>query len=723
MRRLILLFVLTQMMSSLGAQDCDTNYFPGGEPYWDTYHPVVNDIDNWKHYNTHDPTVYKNGDWYYMYSTDASWANLHETGALKRRSRDLVNWEFLGNAFDGIPQSAADFFLGGYNPDYTDVGIWAPFLFQYKDKYILYYSAPGGLDGVNLAYLGYAYSESADGPWEDQGVIITSIPGDTINAIDPTVVYDSLNHQLWMAYGSWHTGLYVVELDTATGGLKTPGDRGVKVATRPPGYGLEAPELSYRNGWYYLFATYDPLGTTYNVRVGRSRNPEGPYYDFNGVDMAEPSSNVPMIQAPYMFDNHPGWQGTGHCGVYNDKGSYYMFNQGRPSNEPAMMVLHVRKIFWIDDWPVVSPERYAGVPQCEIIPDSLAGEWEHMPLVYKSSGAYHSRSEELLLTSDGSFNDNAANTWTFEDDTLILNWSNGDIQKLIVFWGWDWENNCKTLLYTGMDTEGLCIWGKKVNRKAVDNYTQIIHGASYHVTNLHSHLLMDVAGGIPAPYASVRQKNPSGEPSQAWKIKETGDNYYYLFPGVGQDSFALELRNGSAANNTDIIVNPFDDSSKQKFFIYYNDEGYFRIHTKNSDLSSAVEVLGFSVEDGANVIQWEYLGGLNQLWRFNRIDSVPLDTVSVDTFTVENSLLTEELSVLRVYPNPSHDGNVIIDLSNITSTSGAESVIVDMRGVIIYKQKFAMPKMNKLELNLPKGIFIIQIQTNSKRYQKKLVIL
>src|SRR3989304_1061126 len=336
MKEFLLMIGFIGILMNSMSQDCDTNLFPNGRQYYDTYHEFASFPSQWKHFNTHDPTVYKDGEWFYMYSTDASWGGVNENGALKRRSKDLVNWEFLGNAFDGVPQSAVDFFRNNGNPNYDDDGIWAPFLYKFKNKFYLYYSAPGGVSNVNFAYIGYATSDSAAGPWEDQGMITTSKPldttttgaliQDTINAIDPSVIYDSTAQRLWMVYGSWHRGLYVLELDTATGGIKTPGNRGVKVAARNGG--LEGPEINYRNGWYYLFVSYDPLGDLYNVRVGRSKTLNGPYYDINGNNMAANTDNNPMVLSPYRFNNHPGWQGTAHCGVYNDNGSYYMFNQG-----------------------------------------------------------------------------------------------------------------------------------------------------------------------------------------------------------------------------------------------------------------------------------------------------------------------------------------------------------------------------------------------------------
>ncbi|HJX72502.1 MAG TPA: T9SS type A sorting domain-containing protein [Bacteroidales bacterium] len=96
MKKAIFIFLLKGTFLIVRAQNCDTNLFPNGHAYYDTYHEFAGTPALWKHYNTHDPTVYKDGDWYYMYSTDASWGGVNKNGALKRRSKDLVNWEFLG---------------------------------------------------------------------------------------------------------------------------------------------------------------------------------------------------------------------------------------------------------------------------------------------------------------------------------------------------------------------------------------------------------------------------------------------------------------------------------------------------------------------------------------------------------------------------------------------------------------------------------------------------
>ena len=56
---------------------------------------------------------------------------------------------------------------------------------------------------------------------------------------------------------------------------------------------LEAPEIIYNPDLkeYYLFVSYDPLMTTYNVRVGRSDKAEGPFIDYFGKELKDTTNN------------------------------------------------------------------------------------------------------------------------------------------------------------------------------------------------------------------------------------------------------------------------------------------------------------------------------------------------------------------------------------------------------------------------------------------------
>ena len=105
-----------------------------------------------------------------------------------------------------------------------------------------------------------------------------------MNAIDPSVIEDPETGKWWMHYGSYFGGLYCVELNPKTGMTMQPEDHGHLIARRA-NYrkdNLEAPEIMYQPelGKYYLFTSYDPLMTTYNVRVAYSDSPEGPFCGF-----------------------------------------------------------------------------------------------------------------------------------------------------------------------------------------------------------------------------------------------------------------------------------------------------------------------------------------------------------------------------------------------------------------------------------------------------------
>ena len=445
----------------------------------------------WGTYNVHDPSAIKAGDYYYLYSTDAIWwpegavreSDTIKTGYIQmRRSKDLVNWEFLGWALDSIPgevvahlKEASD----GKEPG----GIWAPYIQKHGDTYRLYYSV--SVFGANTSTIGLATSKSPEGPWEHKGLVVKTFKTDPVNAIDPSVVVDAKTGQYWMAYGSYFGGLNVLELDPETGLAKNKGDLGQLIARRdePKIKIIEAPEVIYNpeTGKYYLFVSYDALFTHYNVRVGRADKPEGPYYDMFGKNMADTTNNYPVLTYAYRFDGHPGWAGVGHNAVLNDNGKYYMFHQGRLAPENLMMVLHAREIFWTEDgWPVVSPERYAGVPDAPIVEEDLTGTWEYMHLAEVNdtvtlwqgqipAGGWHyshemfNNSKKVELLKDGEIQgDVEFDSWKLDGKKLLLQ-KKGEqnATSLFLTHGWDWENKKQTILFTGLAKDGFSIWGKK----------------------------------------------------------------------------------------------------------------------------------------------------------------------------------------------------------------------------------------------------------------------
>jgi arabinan endo-1,5-alpha-L-arabinosidase len=467
--------------------------YAAANPWTDDYSAVIpmEHSAEWGTYNVHDPSCRKVGDTYYMYSTDAILGQRQPApGFIQvRKSTDLVHWTFVGWAFPEIPAAAKEW-VKSQNDGHGAGNIWAPYMIPYGDKFRLYYCVSAF--GKNTSYIGMAESNSPEGPWTPMGCVVKTATRDAMNAIDPSILADPKTGRWWMHYGSYFGGLYCVELDPATGLALKADDQGHLVARRA-NYrqdNQEAPEIIYqpKTDKYYLFTSYDPLMTTYNVRVGYADQAEGPFYDFNGRLLTDTVDHCPVLTAPYRFQYHTGWAGTAHCGLIDaGDGHYFMCHQGRLSPRHDMMDLHVREVFFTESgWPVVSPERYTGSESRTFTPADLAGEWEIIrvkqpahprqleagqilggegglrPGEQASSLSYTLKEDGTLQPEEGK--SELAESWQFNPrkQLLSLHLADETISQLIVFAGHDWENEQETVLFTGLDADGCSVWGKRV---------------------------------------------------------------------------------------------------------------------------------------------------------------------------------------------------------------------------------------------------------------------
>lgn len=371
------------------------------------------DRNQWNLANVHDPTVMKADDgYYYMYQTDASYGNAHSGNGHfhARRSRDLVNWEYLGATMSETAPAWVKEKLNAYRAEMglepieePSYGYWAPVARRVSaGKYRMYYSIvvsnyiktgkPEIADNANFdgswterAFIGLMEtSDPASNVWEDKGFVVCSAsdkgkmdytrPSTSdwngyfkINAIDPTYIITE-NGEHWLIYGSWHSGIAALQLNPVDGKplheLGKPWDitgddnsgYGKIIATRGNSrwQASEGPEIIYRDGYYYLFLAYGQLDVEYNTRVCRSATIDGIYMDMNENPALGSSELYPILTAPYKFNNSYGWVGISHCGIFDDgNGNWFYTSQGRfPKNvggnefSNAIMMGHVRSIRW-----------------------------------------------------------------------------------------------------------------------------------------------------------------------------------------------------------------------------------------------------------------------------------------------------------------------------------------------------------------------------------------
>jgi arabinan endo-1,5-alpha-L-arabinosidase len=175
-----------------------------------------------------------------------------------------------------------------------------------------------------------------------------------------------------------------------------------------------------------------------------------------------------MLTHPYKFNLHSGWVGMSHCAIFQHEtsGEWYYSSQGRlPENtngnaySNAIMMGHVRHIRWTEDgWPVVMPERYAGVPEPTIVKSDLTGAWENISMNYQYRELQTATT--LTLGADSKATGALTGDWTYDESKKILTIGT---QKLCVEWGLDWEATTRkpTLVYSGLTSTGRPIWGKK----------------------------------------------------------------------------------------------------------------------------------------------------------------------------------------------------------------------------------------------------------------------
>lgn len=196
--------------------------------------------------------------------------------------------------------------------------------------------------------------------WVDQGAVIASIPGKTDwNAIDPSAIVVN-GTSVYLAFGSQWSGIKLAAVDPQTGKLANPSGRPgstqpaklFSLASRPASGPVEASFLFYRDGYYYLFASFNDCcmgaASNYEIVIGRSRSITGPYRDRQGKPMTQGGGTVVLRSAgPF--------RGPGSNGVLADTGQDWIVYQYYDAQDGGVAKLGIQPLDWTDNgWPVAA---------------------------------------------------------------------------------------------------------------------------------------------------------------------------------------------------------------------------------------------------------------------------------------------------------------------------------------------------------------------------------
>lgn len=441
-------------------------------------------LPKFKNANVHDPSVILADDGYfYIYGS-------HMAAA---RSQDLMSWEMISrNAesgcklFEDVQTELQEALFWAKTATF-----WASDVQQLADgRYYLYYCTCEG--SSPLSSLGLAVSDRPEGPYKNLGIFLKSgMPGydatQLPNVIDPHTFYDK-DGRLFMVYGSYSGGIFILEMDENTGFPLEGQGYGKKLLGKNHAR-IEAPYILYseETDYYYLFLSFGGLNANdgYNIRVCRSKNPDGPYADALGQDMIGCGGsdgsffNDPDYEGygvklmgshqwePYETDKSKkavGYKSPGHNSAWYDAqtGRYFLLFHTRFVSQGERYSVRVHEFFMNDaGWPVVLPLRYAGEETAPVDAAQQAGVYKVILHERDINGDVHA-SKLATLHADGSITGDLTGSWVSPDGVKLNLTLNGGAYDGVIQRGYEDSQKAFTTGFTALDETGAAVWGVRV---------------------------------------------------------------------------------------------------------------------------------------------------------------------------------------------------------------------------------------------------------------------
>ena len=297
----------------------------------------------------HDPsTVIKCGSLYYVYGTGQ--------GIISKSSADKQYW-VTGPSVFASPPAWTTSAVPGFTGDF-----WAPDVLYFNGLYHLYYAV--STFGSQVSAIGLATNPTLDPAapnylWTDQGPVIHSGSGVNYNTIDPSVTFDSSGN-LWMSFGSFFSGIHLIQLNATTGLRNTTNTTVYAIATDNAASGdpIEASYLYHYGNYFYLFVNWgtccDGLASTYNIRMGRSTGITGPFLDRNGVSLANSGGSL-------FLPGTGKFLAPGQVGILEDNGVFYYGYHYLDANDGGVPTFDLEPFTWTSDgWPAFTNNWSAG---------------------------------------------------------------------------------------------------------------------------------------------------------------------------------------------------------------------------------------------------------------------------------------------------------------------------------------------------------------------------
>ncbi|GAA0296052.1 arabinan endo-1,5-alpha-L-arabinosidase [Gracilibacillus halotolerans] len=447
--------------------------------------------------SVHDPSVIEVDGEYYVFGSHLALA----------KSSDLKNWTQLedrvhssNRLFDDVTEELSEAL------EYAETDtLWAPDVIELEDgRFYMYYNACEGSSPRSV--LGIAVSDNVDGPYEDLGIILRSgmtpeesisidgTPYDDIhypeiydatihpNVVDPHVFFDK-EGKLWMVYGSYSGGIFILELDPQSGKPFANQGYGTKLLGGNHSR-IEAPYIVYSDETdaYYLYLSYGGLDADggYNVRVAKSANPDGPYYDIQGNDMrtvkGEDGSffqdeaiaptgskiigNHILTSSLGEPGNSVGYVSPGHNSVYVDEttGNQFLIFHSRFPNQGELHQVRVHSLYMNEDgWPIAAPFRYHEDRVMEASVEEITGSYK---LLLYSSEINNELDESISvrLESDGSIVGDVSGSWTVNGQYIQLEIAE-ETYKGVVLQQWNPIAEKDSITFSSIASNGLSLWG------------------------------------------------------------------------------------------------------------------------------------------------------------------------------------------------------------------------------------------------------------------------